>query len=106
MFYERYLELCEKTGERPYSLVLKLGAKSNSIVGQWKKGSSPRPEMLKKIADFFSVSVSYLMGLEENEKPALLTESELIPGYSDLSEENKAKTREYIALLLGAQQND
>lgn len=106
MFYERYLKLCEKTGDKPYSLPLKLGAKSNSIVDQWKKGSLPRSEMLQKIADYFEVSVGYLMGYEDEKKPAVDFDSELIPGYSDLSEENKAKTREYIALLLGAQQKD
>ena len=105
MFYQRYLELCEKSGERPYSLVLKLGAKSNSIVDQWKKGSSPRPEMLKKIADYFGVSIGYLMGLEE-EKPALPKESELdsalVSRLVQLSPEEREKVDAFVQGLIAS----
>ena len=69
MFYDVYEKLCAERNEKPYSLPLKLGAKSNSVVAQWKAGSLPRPEMLQKIADYFHVSVPYLMFGEE-EKPA------------------------------------
>ena len=68
VFYDIYERLCNERGEKPYQLPIKLGAKSNSVVAQWKKGSLPRPEMLQKIADFFGVSVSYLMFGEEGEK--------------------------------------
>ena len=106
MFYQRYLELCEKNGERPYALVLKLGAKSNSIVDQWKKGSSPRPEMLKKIADYFNVSIGYLMGLEEKEKPALPKESELdsllISRLVQLSPEEQEKVDAFVQGLIAS----
>lgn len=61
MFYDIYKKLCEDTGEKPYQLPLKLGSKSNSVVAQWKNGSLPRPEMIQKIADYFNVSVEYLM---------------------------------------------
>lgn len=105
MFYDRFIELCNKKGVKPTPVVVELGL-SSSNASQWKKGSTPRPDILQKIADYFDVTVGYLVGSEEKEKPAVTTDSELIPGYSDLSEENKAKTREYIALLLGAQQND
>ena len=70
MFYDIYKKLCEDNGEKPYQLPLKLGAKSNSVVAQWKNGSLPRPEMIQKIADYFNVSVEYLMFGEVNkEKP-------------------------------------
>lgn len=82
MFYDIYKKLCEDNGEKPYQLPLKLGAKSNSVVAQWKNGSLPRPEMIQKIADYFNVSVEYLMFGEVNkEKP--------VPVRHELSEETK-----------------
>lgn len=82
MFYDIYKKLCEDNGEKPYQLPLKLGAKSNSVVAQWKNGSLPRPEMIQKIADYFNVSVEYLMFGEVNkEKP--------VPFRHELSEEAK-----------------
>lgn len=87
MFYDIYKKLCEDNGEKPYQLPLKLGAKSNSVVAQWKNGSLPRPEMIQKIADYFNVSVEYLMFGEVNkEKP--------VPVRHELSEE--AKELQYI----------
>lgn len=68
MFYDVYKELCTIHGEKPYKLPLKLGAKSNSMVAQWAKGSLPRPEMLQKIAEYFDVPVSYLMFGKTDEK--------------------------------------
>lgn len=81
MFYDVYKELCEKHGEKPYKLPLKLGAKSNSVVAQWKKGSTPRPEMLNLIAEYFNVSVGYLMDgqLKEEKPPHAMREGEIGP---------------------------
>lgn len=107
MFYNNYERLCSENGEKPYQLPLKLGAKSNSVVAQWQKGSVPRGEMLQKIAAHFNVSVEYLLtGESENEKSPAPKSAELIPGYSDLTEENKAKVRDYIALLAMSEQKD
>lgn len=106
MFYDNYERLCLENGEKPYQLPLKLGAKSNSVVAQWQKGSVPRGEMLQKIATHFNVSVEYLLtGEDEKEKPTAKS-GELIPGYSDLSEEEKRKVSDYIDLLLAARQKE
>ncbi len=67
MFYDRFIELCNKKGIKPTPLVVSLGL-SSSNVSQWKKGSIPRPEVLQKLSDYFNVSISYLM-LGEEEKP-------------------------------------
>ena len=71
MFYDIYIRLCEENGEKPYSLPIKLGARSNSVVAQWRAGSIPRTEMLNKIADYFNVSVGYLLGYEDEKKEVL-----------------------------------
>ena len=113
MFYDIYKKICEENGEKPFSLPLKLGAKSNSVVAQWQKGSIPRADMLQKIADYFGVPVGYLFSDDLTEDPRAYPDasqesklSEQIPGYDELSEENKTKAREYIALLLNSQHSE
>lgn len=74
MFYDVYMKLCEDRGEKPYQLVLNLGAKSNGVVAQWAKGSTPRNKMLQAVAEYFDVPVAYLLtgdeSLLEKKRPA------------------------------------
>lgn len=79
MFYDRYMELCQRNDEKPYALAVELGAKSNSVVAQWKKGSAPRADMLQKIADHFGVTVGFLLTGESNtnELPAFVESGEV-----------------------------
>lgn len=67
MFYDTYLALCKKAGEKPYSVPLVLGAKTNACVDQWKKGSVPRQPMLEKIAEHFGVTIDYLLTGEQKQ---------------------------------------
>lgn len=83
VFFDIYKKLCEENGESPYNLPVNLGImKKNSGVAQWKKGSVPRNDTLQILADHFSVSVAYLMGLENKETPRPETEA--------ISEERRA----------------
>lgn len=103
MFFETYKDLCKKHGEKPYGLPVKLGAKSNSIVAQWKSGSLPRPEMLQSIADYFGVSVGYLIDGDEK-KPATQQSGELSKTrYDLLTPENKKAIDLLIERLLASQ---
>lgn len=61
--------------------------------------------MIKKIAEYFSVSVSYLMGLE-NEKSPAPEGAERIPNYDKLNGANRAIVDSMIAQLLAAQSED
>lgn len=67
MFYDRYIELCQKRGKKPYTVAKELGL-TNSNVAQWKKGSTPRPDVLQKIANYFGVKVSYFFEDSEEQK--------------------------------------
>lgn len=66
MFYNVYSSLCDERGLAPYKLAMELGAKNNSIVASWKKGGTPRGEMLSKIAAYFDVPVEYLLTGDEH----------------------------------------
>ena len=109
MFYDVYKKLCDENGEKPYQLPLKLGAKSNSMVAQWKKGSLPRSEMLQKIAEYFKVTVGFLMDGETDEKnPASVSaDGKLYPaGYDRLTPENRKIVDRLIADLANNQSVD
>jgi transcriptional regulator with XRE-family HTH domain len=61
----------------PNGVAKELGFPSSSVT-QWKKGSTPRPAALRKIADFFGVSVDdFLMGEETKKEPVPISENEL-----------------------------
>lgn len=76
MFYDRFIFLCKKRNIKPTPLVLEMGL-SSSNVSQWKKGSTPRPEVLQRIADYFQVSVEYLLSGDDNKKePAPIQKNE------------------------------
>lgn len=65
--YERVSELAKKQGISVFDLADRLNLSRNSIYS-WKK-SSPKAETLQKVADYFDVSVDYLLGRTENPNP-------------------------------------
>lgn len=65
--YERIESLRKSKGLSQGKLEKQLGF-SNGSISKWKN-STPKVERLQKLADFFGVSVEYLMtGKEENKK--------------------------------------
>ena len=64
-FFERFSSLCKSVGETPNSVAKSIGASSGSVTA-WKNGTEPRYSTVVKIADYFGVSVDYLLGKEEN----------------------------------------
>ena len=76
---------------------------SSASYSQWNTGThKPTSKKIFAMAECLGVSVQYLTGEEEIEKPTLQMESEPFPGYSDLTDEEKQKVSDYIDLLLAA----
>lgn len=64
MFYDVYCKLCEKNGISPTRAALEIGL-SRATPTTWKKtGNTPQAAQLQKIAEYFGVSVDYLLGNE------------------------------------------
>lgn len=60
-FYDRVVELCKNRGTSPAALARAIGL-SNSATTYWKRGAVPKGDTLQKVADYFGVSVDYLLG--------------------------------------------
>ena len=62
MFWQRYLDLCNEIDKFPNAVAAEVGVKSTGTVTGWKHGAKPRPTVLNRLAEYFGVSVDYLMG--------------------------------------------
>lgn len=70
VFYDVFKQLCDKKGVSPSRACLDMKL-SRSLGAKWKNtGANPSFDVLSKIAAYFGVSVDYLLGNEQKEKPA------------------------------------
>ena len=65
MFYDIYCELCKKNGLTPGGAAAKIGFNRASVTVWKNSGRAPKEELLLRIANFFHVSVDYLLGTEK-----------------------------------------
>lgn len=68
MFWTQYQLLCQTVGKSPNGVAKELGLSSGTVTF-WKNGKIPKSETLKKIADYFGVTVDYLLGAENKKTP-------------------------------------
>ena len=102
MFWDIYFELCKRNGTTPTATVKALGFSAGSVTS-WKNGKVPHHGTLIKIADYFGVSVDYLLGKEEaGESEEMKKIHELI---GQLTEEEVQEAINYI-LFKRAQKNN
>ena len=108
MFYEIYANLCKEKGKSPSRVALELGI-NKSTVSVWKsKGTTPQTEILQKIADYFGVSLDYLLETkktsaepaEDQEMTELLEALKNNPGMRVLFSKTKNATKEDIEKVI------
>jgi transcriptional regulator with XRE-family HTH domain len=82
---------------------------SSGAVTNWKNGAVPQSATLKRIADYFGVSTSYLLGIVDNPDPiALVDPSKKAPpliekideAMLDMSEEDLKDLEKYVEFIL------
>lgn len=66
MFYSVFVELCKKRGVKPSAAAAAIGFNRSSITNWKNNGYTPRRDLLVKVAQYFNVSVDYLLGNEIN----------------------------------------
>lgn len=107
MFYQNLLTLCGQRSTSPTRVVRELGISGGSVTN-WKSGAVPHDATLRKIADYFGVTVDELLG---NDTPApapaspVLTftpeEQRVILRYRAMSEEAKLIIRKILDIPNG-----
>ena len=80
MFWENYITLCNKIGKSPNGVCSELGF-STAVATKWKNGALPRDTTLKKISEYFNVTIEYLKGEEDKKEKDPLSNSEPMKEY-------------------------
>ncbi len=84
MFYDTFRKLCERKGISCNKAALEIGL-SNATPTKWKKtGATPTGDTLRKIAEYFGVSESYLLGASAENKKVLVNDDEELTEYLDM----------------------
>ena len=102
MFYENYIRLCNEVQKSPSAVAIEIGI-SKPTVNRWKNGSRPTDATMRKIAEYFGVSISELK--EGNKKTPTpkgerdYSDDALIEAFNNADE----TTKEAIRLLLKLQ---
>lgn len=105
MFYDNYVRLCNSVGKAPSAVAVELGFQKAAVT-RWKKGGNPTDASVHKIADYFNVSIDYLLSSEQKEKPAAKSSEldqqlegidfALFGEVKDLTDEQKQDILDYI----------
>ena len=104
MFYDRFDALCKSKGVSKTKAALDAGI-SKSLVTKWKGNGVkiPSPEVLEKLSAYFDVSISELLGEnEQKEKPAISEDDRLEQVADDirgLSDKDFEDLQRYLRFL-------
>ncbi|EQB4898099.1 helix-turn-helix domain-containing protein [Enterococcus faecium] len=103
--YEIIKELAKEKGLSIRQLEMNFGY-SNGYLGSWKR-QTPNSIELARLADYFDVSVDYLLGREERETPKFVDLSEDDTVFSfDGKEISKETMRKAIAIAKALEENE
>ena len=107
-FWNTFVKLCNNVGKAPNVVAKELEISSGSVTA-WKQdpARTPQARILYKIADYFGVSVSYLLGNEEKEKALNednLTESQKV--LLELFNQVPEKQQELVLQMIKAALNN
>ena len=75
MFFTSFKQLCEKVGKSPTAVGAEIDI-AKTTISYWKHNQNviPKQDVLLKIAEYFDVSVDYLLGNEPKSEDKELTE--------------------------------
>lgn len=102
-FSQRLEHLMQRDGITKYRISKTVGC-SATTVANWLSGTAPTGEYLQKLSEMFDVSVDYLLGNEEKEKPLVNGDEELTEYLEELK--NRDEMRMLFSLTKGATKAD
>lgn len=100
-FLKRVERLIKANNITKNKMLTDIGLPRNAFINWSKRGTIPSGETLQKIADYFNVSVDYLLGnTDKKNKPTVDEDDELIKKFIDvtntMSEADLSKVMDYI----------
>lgn len=105
MFWNIFSELCSAINKKPNAVCKELGF-SNAAATHWKNGKQPGASSLEKIAEYFNVSVDYLLCSKDkknraDQKGLLLNDKQqkLFNAISNMPDDDIRQALDYIELL-------
>ena len=110
MFFDRLKELCDTKGVSPYKACTDVGL-NRAAVAKWKGGSQPNGATAVKLAEYFGVSVDYLLGKEKAPTPKgerdILDEVDVAfyGDYKELTEDDKETLRAMARVMRERRKN-
>jgi transcriptional regulator with XRE-family HTH domain len=69
VFYDNYIRLCNSVNKSPSAAAIEMGI-SKPSVNRWKNGSQPTDATIRRIANYFNVTVEDLTKGEHKENTA------------------------------------
>ncbi len=100
MFFDNYCKLCKMKGLSPTGAAVEMGL-SRAAVSAWRnKERLPQASQLQKIADYFDVTVDYLLGQTTSNEPANKEQDDELAEYL-----NELKNREDMRILFSLAKN-
>lgn len=105
VFYDRFEALCKATKKTTTGVGEELGI-GRSTVNNWRYGGDIKSSTLQKIADYFGVSVDYLLGKTdvknppERQAPEDIAKVALFGGENDVPEEVWQAVRQFATFTL------
>lgn len=104
IFAERLKTLRESRGLMQKSVAAELNIGNTTLSNYEKNVSSPNPDILVAIADYFDTSTDFLLGRTENPSPAETVvgdaDKHILTTLDKLTPEEKASVIEYADFLL------
>ena len=67
IFWKRFYELCESKNKKTAQIVKELNL-ANSLITKWKNGTIPNGITLLALAEYFNVSIDYLLGRADHQE--------------------------------------
>lgn len=75
MFYNYFVELCNRAKISPSKAAQQIGLSKSSVSG-WKNGSVPRDSQIMRIADFFGIPASDIYSVVNSQRAAIFNRTE------------------------------
>lgn len=108
MFYDKFVLICKSRGISPSRAAIEAGL-SKSTVTKWKAtpDAEPTGAAIKKITEYFGITISELMGEGVKIAPTETGERDILDevdigfynGYKELDEDDKETIRDMVQLM-------